>query len=63
MSLTMLKQDAEILVEMARNYEEIIGKKDLPKEEHESQIKNFKKQFLYLLTAIHKIIEEEKNAR
>ncbi len=64
MNLTMLKQDTEVLAEIAKNYEELLEKeKSMPKEEYEIDVKNFKKQFLYLLTAIHKITEEEKNAR
>ncbi|MBI2148544.1 hypothetical protein HYU23_02595 [Candidatus Woesearchaeota archaeon] len=63
----MLKQNAEILLEVAENYEIILEKKkNAPKQEaekYEEKIKNFKNQFLYLLTAMHKIIEQEKNVR
>jgi len=64
MSLTMLKQDAEILAEIAKNYDAFTEKQNtIPKEEYEAQLKNFRQQFLYLLTAIHKITEQEKNAK
>lgn len=58
MSIAVLKQNAEILVEVAENYEKVsAGKKDL------AVLNNFKTQFLYLLAAIHKELEKEKNAR
>ncbi len=66
MSLSMLKQNAEILLEVSENYEKVLLKKSMSKEEsekYETYIKNFRNQFLYLLTAIHKMVEQEKNAR
>ena len=66
MSLSMLKQNAEILLEVSENYEKVLLKKIMSKEEsekYETYIKNFRNQFLYLLTAIHKMVEQEKNAR
>ena len=67
MSLSLLKQDAEILLEVAGNYEKLLeSRKNAGKTEIEKfdiAIKNFKMQFLYLLTAINKKIEQEKNAR
>ena len=66
MSIPMLKQNAEILLEVAENYEKVLLKKSMSKEEsekYETYIKNFRNQFLYLLTAIHKMVEQEKNAR
>ena len=67
MSLEMLKQNAEILVQVSRNYEKLIERRkkasssDIP--QIDIQIKNFKNQFLYLLTAINKLTQQEKNAK
>ena len=67
MSLALLKQNAEILLEVAENYENILEKKkNSSKEEAEKYseyIKNFRNQFLYLLAGMHKLVEQEKNAR
>lgn len=67
MSLARLKQNAEILVEVAENYEKILEKKKAASKQdilkYENYEKNFRDQFLYLLAAIHKITEEKKNAR
>ena len=67
MSIAMLKQNAEILLEVAENYENLLQKKkDSRKDEaekYEIYLRNFRNQFLYLLTAIHKLVEKEKNAR
>ena len=67
MSLSLLKQDAEILLEVAVNYEKLLeARKNAEKndiEKFDISIKNFKTQFLYLLTSINKKIEQEKNAR
>ena len=67
MSLSIIKQNAEILLDVAENYERVLERKNnASKEEsekYEGLLKNFKNQFLYLLTAIHKNIEQEKNAR
>ncbi len=67
MSLAMLKQNATILLEVAQNYENLIKKKKTAsKEEQERigmQMRNFRGQFLYLLTAINKLVQEEKNAK
>lgn len=67
MSLALLKQNAEILLEVAENYEKILQEKNkaskLEVAKYEIHLKNFRNQFLYLLTAIHKNIEQEKNAR
>lgn len=67
MSLAILKQNAEILAEVASNYEKLLEeKKNAGKDQagrYDIQIKNFRNQFLYLLTAIHKNVEQEKNAR
>ncbi len=67
MSITLLKQNAEILLEVAGNYDIILEKgkgarkEDL--EQYEVYAKNFRNQFLYLLAAINKLVEQEKNAR
>ena len=63
----MLKQNSDILVEVSKNYEKLLEKKSLSKnkteiEQIDIQIKNFKNQFLYLLTAINKLVTQEKNA-
>lgn len=67
MSLAILKQNAEILLEIAQNYERLLDeKKRAGKEQamrYESSLKNFRNQFLYLIVAIHKNVEQEKNAR
>ena len=67
MSLAILKQNAEILAEVASNYERLLEeKKNAGKDQagrYDLQLKNFRNQFLYLLTAIHKNVEQEKNAR
>ena len=67
MSLAMLKQNAQILLEVSQNYETLLQKKKLvSKEENikiEVQLKNFRGQFLYLITAINKLVQEEKNAK
>ncbi len=67
MSRAILKQNAEILLEVSQNYESLLEKmKTADKNEiqkYEMHVKNFKNQFLYLLTAIHKNIEQGKNAR
>ena len=67
MSLAMLKQNSDILVEVSKNYEKLLEKKLSSKnkteiEQLDLQIKNFKNQFLYLLTAINKLVNQEKNA-
>ena len=63
----MLKQNAMVLVEVADNYEILLLKKNSAKKEEipgiDLQIKNFRKQFLYLLSAIDRAVREEKNAR
>ena len=63
----MLSQNAQILLEVSRNYEGLIEKRknaktDTEKVQIDLQIKNFKNQFLYLLTAINKLVQQEKNA-
>lgn len=67
MSFAMLKQNAQILAEVSRNYEKLLERKKIAgKEENERiemQLKNFKNQFLYLLTSINKLTQEEKNAK
>ena len=67
MTLAMLKQNVEILLEVAENYENLIEKrKSAGKEEADKYgiyLKNFRNQFLYLLISIHKLTEQEKNAR
>ncbi len=67
MSTAIMKQNAEILLEVSQNYEKILEKrKNATKEEvekYELYLKNFRNQFLYLLTALHKIVENEKNVR
>ncbi|MEK6948254.1 MAG: hypothetical protein AABX19_03335 [Nanoarchaeota archaeon] len=67
MSIAMLKQNADILIEVSKNYEKLLEKKELSKsitekEQLDIQIKNFKSQFLYILAAINKIVNQEKNA-
>ena len=67
MSIAILKQNAEILLEVAQNYEKLLNKKKTAlteeAEKYEIHIKNFKNQFLYLLASLHKIVEQEKNAK
>jgi len=63
----MLKQNADILLEVSRNYERLLEKREqaknkIEKEQIDIQIKNFKNQFLYLLAAINKLVNQEKNA-
>ncbi|HIH25326.1 MAG TPA: hypothetical protein HA226_00955 [Nanoarchaeota archaeon] len=67
MSIAMLKQNADILLEVSRNYERLLEKREqaknkIEKEQIDIQIKNFKNQFLYLLAAINKLVNQEKNA-
>ena len=67
MSIAMLKQNADILLEVSRNYERLLEKREqaknkIEKEQIDIQIKNFKNQFLYLLAAINKLGNQEKNA-
>lgn len=63
----MLKQNANILLEVAQNYEKLLEKKRTTgkedKEKIDMHMKNFKGQFLYLLAAINKLVQEEKNAK
>lgn len=67
MSLAMLRQNAEILLEVSENYENLLQKlKNANKEEairYETNLKNFRNQFLYLLTSMHKLVEQEKNVK
>ena len=67
MTIAMLRQNAEILLEVAENYENLIEKKKTAKkyeaDKYKLQINNFRSQFLYLLTALHKLVEQEKNAK
>jgi len=67
MSLTLLKQNAMILSEVAQNYENLLTKRKICKKEDISkidlQISHLKKQILYLLALIDKLAKEEKNAR
>ena len=58
MSFAMLKQNARILEEVAKNYENLIMKRN----NDDTQIKNFRKQFLYLLASIDRLVKQEKNA-
>ena len=60
MTISMLKQNAQILLEVCQNYEKLKSAKGLDLE----KTKQFKMQFLYLLTAIDKLSKEErKNAQ
>ena len=68
MSLGMLKQNSEILLEVAQNYENLLLKRRSATRKEdiniiEAQIKNFRNQFIYLLAAIDRLVKEEKNAR
>ncbi len=64
MSLTILKHNAEILLEVSENYEKLLEESNKDKTgKYELQLKNFRNQFLYLLTAIHKEVQQEKNVR
>lgn len=64
MSLTILKHNAEILLEVAENYERLLAEASREKTgKYDLQLKNFRNQFLYLLTSIHKEVQQEKNAR
>ena len=58
MSVALLKQNAEILLEVVKNYEKMLKDKN-----NEAALKNFRNQFLYLLTGLHKMIEQEKNVK
>ena len=66
MNILMVKQNAEILLEVAQNYETLLEKRKIaPKDQmktYDVQLKNFRNQFLYLLASINKYIEQEKNA-
>lgn len=67
MSLAMLKQNSQILLDVSQNYENLMQKKKtankIENEKIEMQLKNFRSQFLYLITAINKSVQEEKNAK
>ena len=67
MNYAMLKQNSMILFEVSKNYERLLQKRKNSKKENISkidiQIKNFRKQFLYLLAAIDKLVKEQKNAK
>ena len=60
MTISMLKQNSQILLEVSENYEKLL----LEKPQNKEKIRQFRLQFLYLLTAIDKLVKEEKkNAR
>lgn len=60
MTISMLKQNAQILLEVCQNYDKLKENKQTTPE----KIKQFKMEFLYLLTAIDKLEKEErKNAQ
>ncbi len=63
----MLKQNSQILLDVSQNYENLMQKKKtankIENEKIEMQLKNFRSQFLYLITAINKSVQEEKNAK
>ncbi|MBS3168044.1 hypothetical protein J4216_02900 [Candidatus Woesearchaeota archaeon] len=65
MSNVLLKQNSSILVEVAENYEKFLQdpKIDKNSEQYKNQLNNFKKQFLYLLAGLNKLIEKEKNVK
>ncbi len=59
-----MKQNAEILLDVAHNYEALLERiKKEGLKNNEAQLRDFRNQFLYLLTSIHNEIEKEKNAR
>ena len=63
----MLKQNAKILLEVSQNYDKLLDQRKVASkselERLDTQVKNFKNQFLYLLTSINKLLKEEKNAK
>ena len=67
MSLAMLKQNAKILLEVSQNYDKLLDQRKVASkselERLDTLVKNFKNQFLYLLTSINKLLKEEKNAK
>ena len=64
MSLTLLKYNTSILLEVVQNYETLLDKEysETSKQHLHTQIKVLKNQILFLLTAIKKEVEKEKNA-
>ena len=66
MNLTLLKHNAEILLEVSQNYEKLLQKRtNTPAEEAktlEAQINTLKNQILFLLTAIKKSSTEQNYA-
>jgi len=63
----MLKQNAKILLEVSQNYDKLLDQRKVASkselERLDTLVKNFKNQFLYLLTSINKLLKEEKNAK
>lgn len=63
MSLTLLKYNAQVLLEVSQNYEKLLAKRGTVSGEEadrlEIQIKNLKSQILFLLTAIKKARDQE----
>ena len=55
MTVSMLKQNSQILLEVCENYEKLKTQRY-----DEIKLKQFKMQFLYLLTAIDKLSKEER---
>lgn len=63
MSLTLLKHNADVLVEVVQNYELLVRKKATTKDPSIDAKLNFlKNQIVFLLAAIKKEVEQEKNA-
>ncbi len=63
MSIALIKQNSQILLEVAQNYEKLINNSNKQSSEYELHLKNFRNQFLYLLSGLHKLLEQEKNAK
>lgn len=63
MSYTLLIQNSEILSEVAENYEKFLANTKKTDKNFEPYVKNFRSQFLYLLTSIHTIVKKEKKCQ
>ncbi|HZX12680.1 MAG TPA: hypothetical protein VFE88_04460 [Candidatus Nanoarchaeia archaeon] len=62
MSLNLLKYNAEVLAEVVRKYENLLGKRDQNDPKIDAEIKLLKSHVLFLLTGLKKEVEREKNA-
>ncbi len=66
MTLTLLKYNTDLLLEVVQNYESLLQKRVSASPDVASrmddQLRNLKNQILFLLTAVKKEVEQEKNA-